>query len=45
MKDVEKSNSNIARSSFASNTAYDLGENNEITNTNADLNIRFNSVD
>ena len=45
MIDVEQSNPNVARPSYASNTAYDLRENKEITNTNEDLNFSVNRGD
>ena len=45
MTDVEQPNPNVASPSFASNTAYYLRENIEITNANDDLNISVSSGD
>ena len=45
MTGVEQPNPNIAGSSFASNIAYDLSENNEITDTIDCLNFSVDSGD
>ena len=43
MTDVEQPNPIVSRPSFASDTAYELGEYNEITNINNDVDFSVNS--